>query len=172
VREPPLKWFAALGPATEVGLLPQLSVGGELNVGLRIPIFSAELSGSLYAPESTTVKGASGGRFTLAAGGVRACGRVLGGQVELFGCAETMVNRLAGRGFGVTAPGSASTMLAGFGIGPRIDVRLSPVFLLLFDIDASYAPGRASFVLDNVGRVYTAKHLGMSGRLGIAAQFW
>jgi hypothetical protein len=172
VREPPLKWFAALGPVTEIGLLPQLGVGGELSAGLRLPIFSAELSGAMYVPESTTVKGPSGGRFTLASGGLRACGRVLGGQVELFGCAETATNRLAGRGFGVTAPGSASTMLAGFGVGPRVDVRLSPVFLLLFDVEAIYAPGRASFVLDNVGRVYTAKHIGMSGRLGLAAQFW
>jgi hypothetical protein len=172
VHEPPLKGFAALGPATEIGLLPELGVGGELSVGLRLSIFSAELSGAIYAPESTTVMGPNGGRFILASGGLRACGRVLGGQVELFGCGETTVNRLAGRGFGVTVPESASTLLAGFGVGPRVDVRLSPVFLLLFDVEAIYAPGRASFVLDNVGRVYTAKHVGMSGRFGLAAQFW
>jgi hypothetical protein len=172
VREPmPLKWFAALGPTTEIGLLPQVGVGGELSVGFRIPIFSAELSGAVFAPESASVSGPSGGRFTLASGGLRACGRALGGQVELLGCAETLVSRLAGRGFGVTTPGSASTMLASFGIGPRLDVRLSPILHLLVDVDATYTPGRASFVLDNVGRVYTARHYGMNGRLGLAAQF-
>jgi hypothetical protein len=166
-----VKWLAAVGPATEVGLLPQLSLGGELDIGLRLPAISGEVSGALYAPQSTTVRGSTGGRFTLASAGVRACGRVFGGQVELFGCADTHVNRLAAHGFGVTSPGSAATTLVTFGLGPRVDVRLGPTLFVLFEISASYAPGRANFVLDNVGRVYTATHLGMNGRLALAAQF-
>ena len=174
VREPApsrLKWFAAMGTSTEIGLFPRLGVGGELDIGLRLPMFSAEISGALFAPQSTTLTGSAGGHFNLASMGVRACGRVLGGQVEVFGCADTVVNRLAGRGFGVTTPSSASTMLATFGLGPRVDVRLSPTLFLLVDIGATYTPGRASFVLDNVGRVYTATHVGMNGRLGFGAQF-
>jgi hypothetical protein len=171
VREPALRWFAALGPATELGLLPQLGMGGELALGIRLPPLSVELLGALYLPQSVTVKGPAGGRLTLASAGIRTCGRVLGGQVELFGCADALVNRLGARGFGVTTPGSASTMLVSFGLGPRIDVRLNRTFFLQFDAGASYAPGRANFVLDNVGRVYTATHVGMNGHIGLAAQF-
>ncbi len=173
VREPTraLQGFAVLGPATEVGLLPQLGLGGELDAGLRLPAFSVELLGALYAPQRNTVKGSTGGRFTLASAGIRACGRIFGVQVELLGCADSLVNRLASRGFGVTTPGSASTWLVTVGLGPRVDIRLGPTFLLRFDVGAGYAPGRANFVLDNVGRVYTATHVEVNGRLGLAARF-
>jgi hypothetical protein len=172
-RETPraLKFFAALGPATEIGLLPNLGVGGELGVGLRLPVVSAELAGAIYAPESTNVKGPAGGRFTLASAGLRLCGRILEGQVALFGCADTFTHRLAAKGFGVTVPGSAATTLVAFGLGPRVDIHLGPTFFVLFEVAASYVPGRANFVLDNVGRVYTATHVGMNGRLALAAQF-
>jgi hypothetical protein len=170
-REKLVLAFVALGPSVAYGLMPRVGVGGELDVGLKVRWFLAEATGALYAPDNITVKAPAGGRFTLWSAGVRACGKAISGQVELFGCGDAIADRLSGKGFGVTNPGSAATTLVAVGIGPRLDVHLGPILFLRADVEGNYAPGRASFVLENVGHVFTAMHLGVGGRLAVGGQF-
>ncbi len=162
----PSPWFIALGPRSELGLLKEPGIGFELGLGARIPAGALELTGAAYLPQSITVQHtAAGGRFLLVGAGLRLCPRIARGGIDLFACAGASFDRLSAEGFGVTSPGSAVANLVTFMLGPRVDVALNGTLRLSFGIDANYTPGRASFVLQNIGRVHTATQLGISERL-------
>jgi hypothetical protein len=168
LREP-LRWWVALGPRSEVGLLRHPGFGLELAIGARMPLGSIEIAGAAYLPDDTTVPGtAAGGRFRLLTIEARACPHIAGGAFEFFVCGSAGLGRLSAEGFGVTSPGSAATMLGFFGLGPGMGLFLTRAFRLTLGIDGTFAPGHASFVLDNFGHVHTASRLGGSARIELA----
>ena len=170
--ERPLRWFVAIGPRSEVGLLQSPGFGLGIGLGARIPLASIELFGAGYLPQSTTVDGsAAGGRFTLVSAGVRLCPRLVRGMVEVFACASASLDRLSAQGFGVTTPGSASTTLATVLVGPGVDFSLTRAHRLRLGVDATYTPGNARFVLANVGPVHTAAKYGGVARLELGWYF-
>jgi hypothetical protein len=165
----PLRGFVAFGPRSELGILTNPGFGLELALGARIPAVSLELAGVAYLPENMTVAGtAVGGRFTLFSIAGRVCPRIVRGAVELFVCAGGSFDRLSAQGFGVSSPGSASTSLGTVSLGPGMEFRLTHALRLLAGVEADYTPGRARFVLDNIGQVHTASQLGGSARLELA----
>ncbi len=165
-RAAPSVWFIGLGPRSELGLLKEPGIGLELGFGALIPAGSLEISGAAYLPESITVRQTgAGGRFVLLSAGLRLCPHLARSGIELFACAGASFDRLSAEGFGVTSPGSAVANLVTFALGPRVDIPLSAAFRLTLGIDGNYTPGRASFVIENVGRVHTATQLGMAERL-------
>jgi hypothetical protein len=56
-------------------------------------------------------------------------------------------------------------------IGPGMDFRLTRELRLTGAVEAAYTPGRASFVLENVGEVHTAARIGGSARLQLVWYF-
>jgi hypothetical protein len=166
---PPAHAFVALGPRSEIGLFPSPAFGFELALGARAPMGSFQIAGTGYLPENVTVPGtAAGGKFTLLSAAARLCPALLHGTVELFGCGAVSFDRLSAQGFGVTDPGSAATNLVTVALGPSFDFLLTRSYRLTFALDASYTPGPASFVLNNVGHVHSVARFGGSARLQFA----
>jgi hypothetical protein len=165
-RGTPVRGFVAFGPRSELGLFENPGFGFELALGARVPAGSLELAAAAYLPENiTAARTAAGGRFSLRSLAGRACPRVMSGDVELFACAGASFDRLSAQGFGVTNPGSAATNLITLSLGPGLDFVVTRSVRLTFGIEAAYTPGRAHFVLENVGPVHTAASLGGSARL-------
>jgi hypothetical protein len=96
------------------------------------------------------------------------CPHIVGGAFELFACGSAGLGRLSAEGFGVTAPGSAATTLGFVGLGPGVGFFFTRSHRLTLGIDGTYAPGHASFVLDNLGHVHTASRFGGSARIDLA----
>jgi hypothetical protein len=168
----PVHGFVALGPRTEMGLLANPGFGVELALGARIPMGSLELAGAVYLPQNVTAAGGSaGGKFTLLSLGGRACPRLVRGDVELFACAGGSFDRLSAQGFGVSTPGSNATNLVSVTLGPGMDFLLARGLWLVVAGDATYTPGHARFVLENIGPVHTASRFGGSARLQLAWYF-
>jgi hypothetical protein len=164
--------FVALGPRTEMGLLENPGFGLELAVGARVPAGSLEIAGAWYLPQNVAVPGTSvGGRFTLLSLGGRACPRILRGPIELFLCAGGSFERLSAQGFGINLPGSNATNLFSASLGPGMDFLLARGLWLTVAGDATYTPGHAKFVLENVGPVHSAARFGATGRLALAWYF-
>jgi hypothetical protein len=158
----------AAGPRSELGLLQSPGFGIEIALGARVPAASLEIVGAGYLPENITVPNTGvGGRFTLLTVELRACPNLLRGSIELFACASAGLGRLSAEGFGVTAPGSAATTLGILAVGPGVGFFLSPVHRLGIGGDVTYAPGRARFVLQNIGLVHQAAQIGGSARFEV-----
>jgi hypothetical protein len=168
----PVHAFVALGPRTEMGLLENPTFGLELAMGVRVPAGSLEVAGAWHLPQNISVPGtAAGGRFTLLSLGGRLCPRIVRGPVELFVCAGGFYERLSAQGFGINEPGSNSTDLFSASLGPGMDFLLARGLWLTVAGDATYTPGHARFVLDNVGPVHTAARVGGTARLQLAWYF-
>jgi hypothetical protein len=164
--------YVYLGPRSEAGLLPRPGIGAGVGLGFRLPIGAFELTAATYAPEKFTIAGtATGGRFTLVSAGARICPRIVAAAVDLFACATVQFDRLSAEGFGVTTPGAAGTNLATFGFGPRVDFFLTRSLRLSLGVDANYTPGRANFVVSDLGKVRAIDPLGGSARVDFGWYF-
>jgi hypothetical protein len=152
--------------------LPHPGLGAGIGIGLRFPIGALELTAATYIPEKFTVAGtAVGGRFMLLSAGARLCPRIVGAAIDLFACATAQFDRLSAEGFGVTTSDTAGTNLATFGVGPRVDFFLTRHLRLSIGVDANYTAGRASFVVQNLGKVRAIDPLGGSARMDVAWYF-
>jgi len=170
--EAPLRGFIGAGPVAELRVLPEVGLGLQVGLGMRLPSLSVELSGSALLPQPTDVPSSdAGGRFSLLTLGLRLCARATSRTPEIFGCAAGFLDRVHADGYGVTAPGEATALLGTVAIGPRVDFALSEALRLSLGADATYTLSEANFRLDNVGNVHRTPRWGGSARAHIVWLF-
>jgi hypothetical protein len=171
-RERDYRWVLAVGPAVEAGLLPALSPGLDLSLGLRIGVFEPELYASGFLPRSKDIDNSSaGGQFTLFTAGARACFRMLDSKLEIFGCAGAALNHLSAEGYKVSVPGSADTNVGSVDVALRLQVPLSRRVALRLTGGPVYSLGRAEFVVEGLAPVHEAKRVSGAGSLKLALSF-
>ncbi len=170
--EPSLRGFLAAGALAELRLLPRLGFGFEIGVGMRLPSVSVELRGAALLPQPAELpSSAAGGRFSSLMAGLRACARIVEATPEIFACAAGFVDRVQAEGYGVTVPASATALLAGAALGPRIDFSLNEALRLSLAAEATHTFGDANFRLDNLGNVHRTPRWGGSARVHVAWLF-
>ncbi|HEX3695003.1 MAG TPA: hypothetical protein VH374_06395 [Polyangia bacterium] len=160
---PSFSWqpFARAFGGVTLALLPEPALTGGLAAGLRRGRWRAELSalGTEERQHTTADRPAAGGNFRLWAGGARACGDGsaaggVGARIFPRLCAGGEVERLTGRGFGVSAPMSNGvTIGAGTVDGVLVWLLTGRVEL---GVNAGFAgrPYHPTFRLGNVGDVF------------------
>ncbi len=148
---PPERRFAlALGPAAEVGLLPNLGAGGELSLGAAFKRFSFEAFGATYLNQNRAAEaGSGGGRFSVRSFGVRGCAGLAPGDFSFAACVGGSTNHVAARGYGVDFPGSNSTDVGSLSLAVRVELHFSANVSLRLDAGPHYMLGGASFVLSS-----------------------
>jgi hypothetical protein len=169
----------ALGVATEVGLLPTLSPGGELSLGASLDRFSFEVYGDTYENQDHAAQsGSGGGHFSLSSGGARACVLLAPGALSFAACLGGAAHHVAARGYGIQEPSTESTNVGALSLAVRVELNLSHHASLRLDAGPSYLLGSASFVLSNTASgettrtpVYEVTPLDAGGSLKLAWRF-
>jgi hypothetical protein len=169
----------ALGAATEVGLLPALSPGGEISLGASVDRFSFEVYGDTYENQDHAAQaGSGGGHFSLSSAGARACALLAPGDLSFAACLGGAAHHVAARGYGVEEPSSESTNVGALSLAVRVELSLSHHASLRLDAGPSYLLGKANFVLSNSANgvstsnpVYEATPLDAGGSLKLAWRF-
>lgn len=138
VRDPPARPSTRPGsrPGALLGVAGGLGLGAlpapagllRISLGLRGRAWSVALQPELWLPRDGLVAGAPevGGRFWLAAVGVRGCGILRAGRLEFPLCAAISVGAMSGRGIGeLTAPRRQISPWVAASAGPGLRVPLT-----------------------------------------------
>lgn len=173
-QEATVEWSLALATVGDVGDVPapRLGVGLSLSVGPRQSALRVAASGAVFAPSSTEVGSAGGGRFTLATGNLSACVQPSGPRWEWGACADLAGAWLyaSGSGQAERRAGLAGWFLLGahvlgaFRVTPRWDVRL--------EVGPTLAVLRPSFVSADplAGDTVVFRPSMVSGRAALAVE--
>lgn len=141
---------------TVSGLMPELAlgVGGALAFEGLLAL-RWELSGSYYAPQTSTFERVNaGGKFSLLRLGARGCRIFSVGAFELAPCAGAELYRIEGEGFGGVRFQSGSASLWGPMLGIFVRWWLLRSFALFVAADGMVPVWRQRFVYSDLGSLH------------------
>jgi hypothetical protein len=100
--------FATAGAVADLGALPGLSLGVEVDAGVAWQRLRLMAFGSMFAPNEASGPSGRGGEFQLWLAGVLACLERPVGRVGVLACTGYEIGALSAEGTGVTDPRSES----------------------------------------------------------------
>jgi hypothetical protein len=143
------RFAVAAGGALDVGALPALAAGGELELSASSRVLRIAAFGTLFAAQETRVASSGhGGEFRFALGGALLCAQPRFGRVFVLGCTGFELGRLAAEGRGVNAPDlrGAGWYAVRLEAGPGVE--LGAGFALLARAGIALPLARPEFVLN------------------------
>jgi hypothetical protein len=139
------------------GALPGVAPGIGLRFAAAAGAFAAEARASLWLSRSTAAPAdaTTGGSFDLVDVALAGCASARRAQrVSPRACAGASLVRVAGSGYGVSEPGSASAFWSAAFIEASLRVRVTPRNAVRLGLQGLASLGRPSFALDGVGTVF------------------
>lgn len=171
VAQAPWRTGAGLGVVVEVGVLPNVATGVELEATVNRGALGLALRGTWFGSQDTIDSSARGGSFQLATGAALGCFVPARGRWVPLACAGLELGRLAGTGLNVARSHTAAALWsagrAEVGMGRRLEGDAA-VFLrggLVVPL------ARPMFVLDQSQPVYRPGRIAGTLTAGIALGF-
>jgi len=168
------RWVASFLIAAEVGILPAVSLGGELRTGLLFSSWSLEARAAAWVPrraESSSVAGA-GGEFTLFDAGILACLRSAPWEApSIQVCAGPVLLWLRGEGYGVQSPERDEALFAGATAEGALLIAISQHLSLRPALGVLVPFSRPTFAIHDVGPIHRPSAASARASLGFEVSF-
>jgi hypothetical protein len=169
-------WRLLAGLAIDYGSLPTLAPGLQAGGGLESSRLEATLSGQWFPrssrqlAESTADRAAKGGKFSLLTGMLRVCYEPFA-SLTLAACGTGELGALHAEGYGTAVEEQRSTLWAAMGPGVAIRVPTREWVAFRATADLLFGLRRPSFVLENVGPVYSPNRATLRLAAGVLLRF-
>ena len=167
--EPRFRTTLGLFGGVGFGALPGLAPGVRARVAFDTPAVRVELDARYFAPRSAyyaDIAGPVGGRFNLAAGGLRVCSPPARLGFGVSGCAGFEAGVLRGEGVGVAETFSSNGFWGAFNAAPVLSWAFGPALTLFAEAEAEIAVTRPEFHERNLGTLFRADQAGAVFWLG------
>ena len=165
---------ATLLVGAEVGVLPSVSLGGELRAGLLFSGWSLEGRAAAWLPrraESSSLAGA-GGEFTLLDAGILGCLRSAPWEAPSIQlCAGPVLLSLRGEGYGVQTTARDDALFAGAAAEGALLIAISPHLSLRPALGALVPFHRPTFAIQAVGPIHRPNAAAARASLGFEVKF-
>jgi hypothetical protein len=168
------RWVATVLVGAELGVLPSVSLGGELRAGLLFSGWSLEGRAAAWLPrraESSSLAGA-GGEFTLLDAGILGCLRSAPWEAPSIQlCAGPVLLSLRGEGYGVQTPAHDEALFAGAAAEGALLIAISPHLSLRPALGALVPFDRPTFAIRAVGPIHRPSAAAARASLGFEVKF-
>jgi hypothetical protein len=165
-------WFsaaAALHGVLDVGALPNLAPGVELDLSAGSSRVQGVLVAGAFVPQQSRLADGKGGEFRLLIGGALGCAAQSFGRVRGSGCVGFELGQISGEGVGVQRSQLGSRLWSALRAEIGVSDAVAPGFSLVARVAAVAPLTRPEFVVDGLERVHRPSSV--AGRALVGVEF-